>query len=164
MANYTVKQLHDGKLKEIPNIGGIYYIKIPRDYVFKILPKSEGRQYTSKGKSSEYTGKKLLQLQKKVETVYGKPGCYKSNILYIGQTSHKVGLRERLREYIGFRYEEDTKPHDGGRAIWQLEGNEDFIVEIEPCGATDQPEAIEHKLILHFKAMFGEYPFANWKS
>ncbi len=164
MTNYTVKQLHEGKLKEIPNIGGIYYIKMPKDYVFKVLSKSEGRQYTSKGKPSEYVGKKLQRLHKKIETIYGSPVSCKSDILYIGQTSHSVGLRERIQEYLGFRYNENTNPHDGGRAIWQLDGNENFFVQIEPCDSTENPELIEHNLILDFKEKYGDYPLANWRS
>ena len=158
---FTVKELHDGAISKVPTEGGIYTVKMPKGYNFKLLKESEGRQKTSKGKPSNYP---LSKLQNKIETVYGNTGKYRSDILYIGQTSHNVGLQERVREYIGFRYDDNTDPHDGGRALWQLEGNEDFIFEFESLSKDVDPEDEEHNRLIDFKNTYDNYPFANWKS
>lgn len=158
---YTVKQLHDGAINNIPTTGGVYFIKMPTDYVFEVLLESEGRPVTSKGQPSSYPVKELKQ---KIEDVYGPKPPYSNNILYIGKTNHNVGLRKRLIEYLGFRYSEKTKPHNGGRSIWQLKRNEDFIVEVLPCSKDEDPGDKEHDLLLKYKEQFGNYPFANRRS
>ncbi len=157
---YTVKQLHDGAISKITTSGGIYIVRMPYKYRFQILERSEGRQKTSKGKESQYP---LSKLERKIAVVYGNADKYNSDILYIGQSKHGVGIQKRLIQYIGFRYDENTSPHDGGRAIWQLKENEDFIVEIKPCKENETPRVIEKQLLFDFKKKYGNYPFANWK-
>ncbi len=164
MKKYTVRELHDGAIKNITTDGGIYFLKMPSNFEIKVKEKNDGRQCTSKGKPSEYP---VERLEKKVKLVYGcDPRQYSTDIIYIGQTNHSVGLQQRLIEYLGFRYDDETikKPHDGGRAAWQIENNENLIVEVEPADKQLTKEEIEEKerhYIKEFKEKYHNYPLAN---
>ena len=157
---YTVAQLHEGRIDWIPEEGGIYRLRMYNDFEIDILDKNVGRQTTSKGKPSEYS---VDELKEKATKVYGVKRPYRTDVIYIGQTNCKGGLRERIREYLGFRYDEKTSPHDGGRAAWQIEDSDRLVVEYEVIDDGRNPEEVEKELFREFKEKYGDYPLANWR-
>ncbi len=158
IGRYTVAQLHDGRLDLLPEEGGVYRLRMYDDFVIEVLDKNVGRQTTSKGKPSEYVPEKL---RKKVAKVYGTEKPYRTDVIYIGQTNCKGGLRERIREYLGFRYDEKTRAHDGGRAAWQIKNSENLIVEYVVIDDGRNPEDVEKEMLREFKEKYGDYPLAN---
>lgn len=154
---YTFEELHNGALNEIPNTSGVYFVLIPENYKIVIREETDGFQLTSKGNPSTYPKDKLA---KKAEH-YGNGVPYNSNILYIGKARD---LRRRIEQYVGYRYNEPNLfPHDGGRAIWQLENNEKLIIRYLECREDENCREIEHNLLCVYKKKHGAYPFANWK-
>lgn len=142
---FSVEELLNGKLANIPKEPGLYTLIMPRNFEIRFLDKNIGKQFTSKGKRSEYAVDKL---QNKVNTVYGSGISYRTNVIYIGQTSEKEGLQGRLRKYLGFRENMDWGNHDGGRAAWQIENSEDLIFVIEVIKDAN-PETIEKNASFH---------------
>ncbi len=152
--DYTFKELHAGALENIPKTSGVYFVLAPKDFILSVKAETDGFKLTSKGEPSEFAVEKLA----KKLLHYGKPP-YSNNIIYIGKAKD---LHRRIEQYVGYRYNvPNLFPHDGGRAIWQLENNENLIVrykEYEDC------REIEHELLCKYKEKYGAYPYANWKS
>lgn len=154
---YTFEELYNGAIKQIPNTSGVYFVIIPVNYEIRIKEKTDGFELTSKGKSSSYP---IEKLQKKAEH-YGEKYPYTSNILYIGKARD---LQRRIEQYVGYRYNgPNLFPHDGGRAIWQLENNEKLLLRYMECKEDEDCEVIEKQLICTYKERHGAYPFANMR-
>ena len=154
----TFEELHNGALEQVPSASGVYFVLIPENFKLVVKPDTDGFKLTSKGVSSQFDVRKLEN--KLVH--YGKYGEYNSNILYIGKAKD---LHRRIEQYVGYRYNvPNLFPHDGGRAIWQLENNELLLVKWQECIIGQDCRGLEHNLLCKYKKKYGEYPFANWKS
>ena len=137
---YTFEELHNGALDEIPSTSGVYFVIMPEH--FKLILKSETDGFKIKH--------------------YGGEEKYNNHILYIGKAKD---LHRRIEQYVGYRYNvPNLFPHDGGRAIWQLENNEKLLVRYLECKEGEDCRDMEHKLLCRYKEQYGAYPFANWKS
>ena len=155
---FTFEELHNGALDKIPSSSGVYFVVMPKGFELKIKSETDGFKLTSKGKSSKYDVKCL----EKKAFHYGTYGNYSNGILYIGKAKD---LRRRIEQYVGYRYDTlNLFPHDGGRAIWQLENNEKLIVKYQECKLDQDCRELEHALLVKYKEMYGAYPFANWKA
>lgn len=93
-------------------------------------------------------------LQKKYES------CRNRKLLYIGKAGGKRGLKQRLRQYVLYGYNE-SKIHKGGRAVWQIEDAQELLVEY---ACVDNPEEAEKLLLGEYKYQNnGVLPLANWR-
>jgi hypothetical protein len=79
------------------------------------------------------------------------------NIIYIGRTHSKGGLKKRLRQ---FRYHicGNRSPHRGGQAILLLD-----CTKTIHWAAVEDDAGAEHKLIEAFRQRTKRYPFGNRK-
>jgi hypothetical protein len=155
---YTFEELHRGALNEIPEKSGVYFVIMPECFKLVIKEKSDGFQLTCKGKQAAFP---IYKLNKKINH-YGREEKYSNNILYIGKAED---LHSRIEQYVGCRYNVPKLcPHDGGRAIWQLENNEKLLVQYMECQNGEDCRTLEHRLLLAYKEKYGAYPFANWQS
>lgn len=154
---YTFEELHNGAIEQIPKVSGVYFVIIPKDFTLVLKEETDGFELTSKGKTSSYP---LDKLRPKVEH-YGTGYPYKSNILYIGKAKD---LQRRIEQYVGFRYRDpNLLPHNGGRALWQLENNEKLLVRYLECKEGEDCREMEKLLLCTYKTKHGAYPFANRK-
>lgn len=155
---YTFQELHNGAINEIPCTSGIYFVIMPDNFKLIIKAETDGFKYTSKGKLSAFPIDKL----KKKLFLYGSEERYNNKVLYIGKAKD---LHGRIEQYVGCRYNvHGLLPHDGGRAIWQLENNEQLMVRYHECKIGEDCRELEHMLLCEYKDRYGAYPFANWKS
>ncbi len=155
---YTFEELHNGALDMIPKTSGVYFVIIPEHFKIVIKEETDGYKLTSKGNPSSYP---VEQLQRKA-LHYGIEAPYNSHILYIGKAKD---LHRRIEQYVGYRYDVvNLFPHDGGRAIWQLENNEKLMIRYIECKEKMDCRELEHKLLCKYKDKYGAYPFANRKS
>ena len=103
----------------------------------------------------------------KLEIKYDKVLNNKKNnhkeVLYIGKAEGNNNLRGRINQYMSLQ-----KNHSGGRAIWQIEGIENFYI----CWIkTNNASNIETTLIQAYSDLIKKnpkdkdnyYPFANWR-
>lgn len=158
MKDYTFEELHNGALDNIPSTSGVYYVLVPDNFVLRVKEDTDGFKLTSKGEPSTFDVEKLSRKL----LHYGKSLPYRSNVVYIGKAKD---LHRRIEQYVGYRYNiPNLFPHDGGRAIWQLENNEKLIVRIQECKEDEDCRDLEHKLLCEYKNKHASYPFANWKS
>ena len=149
---YTIKDLRNGSIKEIPKTSGVYFILMPLDFPLHINSETDGSKLTSKGDPSVYPIEKLL---KKVKH-YEMEEPLKSHLLYIGSSNN---IKRRINQYIN-----PYSNHSGGRDIWQLENSEDLLVSYIECSTEKESEELEHRLLISYKNIYGTYPFANWRS
>ena len=84
--------------------------------------------------------------------------CENQEVLYIGKADGKKGLRQRLKQYMNYGWNNATN-HKGGRAIWQIEDAGLLLLAYEECEA----RAREKQLLADYKAENGSYPLANWR-
>lgn len=155
---YTVEELHNGAIENIPSESGLYFVLMPKGFDLTVKDVTDGRKTTSRGKVSSYP---VEDLRKRLLHYGDENEKRNSQILYIGQS---VNLHDRIEQYIGFRYDvPDIGPHDGGRSIWQLENSEQLLFCYYVCRPGEDSEEMERKLILLYKARHGCYPFANRK-
>jgi hypothetical protein len=75
-------------------------------------------------------------------------------VLYFGQGK---SLRDRIALYLAFGAGQNVM-HYGGRYLWHLDRTEDFIVAWWPC---ERPRVVEQALIVLFRTVYGDRPFAN---
>lgn len=155
---YTFEELHNGALDKIPSTSGVYFVIMPEHFKLILKSETDGFKLTSKGNESSFS---IDQLKKKIKH-YGGEEKYNNHILYIGKAKD---LHRRIEQYVGYRYNvPNLFPHDGGRAIWQLENNEKLLVRYLECKEGEDCRDMEHKLLCRYKEQYGAYPFANWKS
>lgn len=160
----TIENLHNEmyqKLKGKKN--GVYFVIAELELLDYIKDETDGKiEY--KGKNSSYNKLELEENLKKIKT----KAIEKNEdwvILYIGKAkrNNNKGLEERIKEYIKWGYREKSRPHSGGRAIWQVSNNKHFKfcwIEIENANY------IEKSLHEKYKEQkeYGDLPFANKKT
>lgn len=155
---YTFEELFEGAIDKIPSSSGVYFVLMPEKFNLVIKAESDGYKLTSKGTSSSFSVDKLKEKTKH----YGNLTKPNNHILYIGKAKD---LHRRIEQYVGYRYNiPNLFPHDGGRAIWQLENNEKLLIRYMECKNGEDCRDMEHKLLCAYKEKYGAYPFANWKS
>lgn len=128
----------------IPDKPGIYFILAPKDMEIQFLP-------TARNSHAPFYGVNILQEKYAL--------CKDREILYIGKASGQKGLKQRLRQYMRYGWNEAVN-HKGGRAIWQIEGAENLLLSYEICQDAD---AKEHALLAAYKRDNDSYPLANWR-
>ena len=128
--------------QDIPTEAGIYRIIVPQGMEIRFrapLPEDQENPAYDPARLSE---------------IYKKNGC---SILYIGKAGGKRGLRQRLMQYARTLFH-NGKSHRGGRAIRQIRGFENLIVECRTCEDCKSEERAELK---EFRQLHGNYPVAN---
>ena len=132
----------ESRRQDIPDKAGIYKIEVPDGmeiYFDDPAPEDRGKAAYDPARLSE---------------------IYKSNhsrILYIAKAGGKRGLRQRLMQYARTLFH-NGKSHRGGRAIRQIRGFENLIVECRTCEDCKSEERAELK---EFRQLHGNYPVAN---
>ena len=142
---WTLEMLHDTECADIPDQPGIYFVCVPQGMDIQFQP-------TAPNQHAPLYGKNILQEK------YRR--CGNKTVLYIGKASGKRGLRQRLRQYIKYGWDEAVN-HKGGRAIWQVEHAERLMLTYEVCIDAD---AREHRLLNNFRDQYGTLPLANWRT
>jgi len=82
-----------------------------------------------------------------------------AEVLYVGKTVCKKGLRGRLRALVGFAYRKRAG-HRGGRLLWHL-GDWKQLQVVWRHHPAEEVDRIESRLIDEFRAVHGDRPFAN---
>ena len=132
----------ESRCQDIPDKAGIYRIKVPAG--MKICfraPAPEDQE------NAAYDPARLSE-------IYEKNGC---SILYIGKAGGEKGLRQRLMQYARTLFH-NGKSHRGGRAIRQIQGFENLIVECKTC---EDCKSEERAALKKFRKLYGNYPVAN---
>lgn len=88
---YTVEELHNGAIENIPSASGVYFVLIPKGFDLVVKETTDGRKVTSKGRISSYPVK---DLQRRLLHYGDENEKRNSQILYIGQS---VNLHQRRR-------------------------------------------------------------------
>ena len=135
----------------IPSVPGVYIVRAPDDFTPIFLETSRGGHFKKKDPT-------MLVGKLKSLWVVG------TTILYIGQAGggkSAATLRERIRALSRFGAGEPVG-HRGGRALWQVDGAEKFIVSWRVLSGED-PRVIERAMIRDFSKSFGKRPFANFQ-
>lgn len=150
---YNFRQLKEGKISEIPNASGIYWVIMPETFVMNYMKETDGPKFGKKGRKMAY---EINELYKWGEHYREKgTGDY---ILYIGKAKN---LQNRIRQYYEFGYnDEKHHAHEGGRAIWQLENNKELLIKFQEC---NDEERTETELLDKYILKYGVLPFANRK-
>lgn len=128
----------------IPEEQGVYWVLVPEGMPIQF----QEEQYNPA--AALYAREELIEKYK---------SCVEKEILYIGKAAGKKGLRQRLKQYLNFGWNNGTN-HKGGRAIWQVEGAGLLLLAYEVC---KNAEAREHQLLAAYKARNKNYPLANWR-
>lgn len=142
---WDLQTLYDTMCAEIPDQSGIYVVFAPREMEI---------HFRSTIDNTHALFYKVDILRKKFET------CKNKTILYIGKASGKRGLRQRLRQYMMYGWNQASN-HKGGRAIWQIENVEKLLLTYEICEEADERE---HQLLKAFQSENGTLPLANWRT
>lgn len=145
----TVAHLRDTRLKEVPDLPGVYMVLAEPYLVPKFLPVSVGGHF--KGRDPTVP---IAELE-----ANWVAGAIVLNIGKAGGSGTSATLRKRLRQYLSFG---SGKPaaHRGGRYIWQLESSDQLVL----CWLTtlkDEPRDVEARLIASFRQTYGKRPLAN---
>lgn len=128
----------------IPEVSGVYQVLCPEGMTIRFTEHPYNRS------AKLYPAEKLAQKYRE---------CKNQEVLYIGKANGKKGLRQRLKQYMNFGWNQATN-HKGGRAIWQIENAELLLLTFEVC---EDAEAREKQLLADYKAKNGSYPLANWR-
>lgn len=140
----TLDDLHRSNCSNLPDSIGIYYVIAPQDMQIRFTdhtPNKAASVYPVEILSSKYST------------------CCDKEILYIGKANGRHGLRQRIRQYMKYGWNEAVN-HKGGRAIWQIENFGSLLLTYEPC---PDCERREHLLLKEYKNRNGTYPLANWR-
>lgn len=140
----TLETLYRYDCISIPNVSGIYRILVPQGMNIQFLNSADNHS------AAFYPVEELAQKYM---------NCQDKGILYIGKANGKHGLRQRIRQYIKYGWNEATN-HKGGRAIWQIENFGLLLLEYEPC---IDCETQEHFLLNRYRQENKTYPLANWR-
>ena len=133
--------------KGVPNVPGVYVVT--RESTDDPVIGTEGIHQSEK-QAAPYGAEELTQ-----RWIKG------ASVVYIGRAS--TSLRKRLGQYRRAGMAGGTN-HNGGRSIWQLADAEDLLVAWHPVdqdGSGLEAAEIETQLITHFRAEYGNRPFAN---
>lgn len=141
----TVKDLYQ-RLKELPDTCGIYIIEAPKGMKIEFLSSTTAPE--------TYKGKNLLYDSKTLQEKFNNGD---KEILYIGKTTCRQGLRNRLGSYIKYGYGHEVA-HRGGRALWQIKNSRDLTVYYYEC---EDANGLEQKLLKEYKNKYNVLPVAN---
>lgn len=142
---WTLKELYHTLCEEIPEKPGIYFVLVPQGMGIRFRP-------TAVNRHAPFYGEDVLRDK------YRK--CGNKTVLYIGKASGEKGLRQRLRQYMKYGWNEAVN-HKGGRAIWQIEHAENLLLTYEVC---EEADAREHSLLKEFRDKYDTLPLANWRT
>lgn len=141
----SLKDLYDTSCAEIPDQTGVYFVLVPQGMDIRF-------RSTAVNCHAPFYGENILRDK------YRK--CGNKTVLYIGKASGKKGLRQRLRQYMKYGWNEAVN-HKGGRAIWQIEHAENLVLSYEVCAEADERE---HSLLKEFRKKYNTLPLANWRT
>lgn len=149
MEDFTKEGFKDvGKIMEwkewintVPTNIGVYAI-INKGIVLKSQP------FKEKSPVLFYNEKPLSYSTEKLKKAWETSN---HQVLYIGKTEGKLGLKKRISNLMKFGEGENT-PHRAGRSIWQIENCKEFNIYYCVC---DNPEDKKKLLIQEYN------PFAN---
>lgn len=141
----TFQQLNNNRCSCVPEEYGIYIIYVPDGMKITFLSKN------NKKFDKTFTGKRDLANK--------YSNCKDKSVLYMGKASGKKGLKQRLKQYINQGFG-NGKNHSGGRAIFQIIGWQNLIVEWYPV---PDPSTEEHKLLEKYYKNNNCLPLANWR-
>ncbi len=140
----TLETLYRSECRGIPDAPGVYWVLAPEGVPIQFEP-------TAPNPAASFYPVDLLT-QKYAD-------CRDKQILYIGKAGGKKGLRQRLKQYMKYGWNEAVN-HKGGRAIWQIPNAGLLLLTYEPCSDC---VAREHRLLRDYQAANGCYPLANWR-
>lgn len=153
------ERLDNDSLSSIPNKNGYYIIYLPEDFEIKFKSQTDAvERYVKKGEIIDLVYP-LEILNSKLEAVQRIKDKEYRNILYIGKAEGKNGLRQRIKQFVGYGYKTSNN-HRGGRAIWQIENNKSLLLDYFVC---ENAEARERDFLIEFKQKYNTYPLANWQ-
>ena len=141
---YTLKELYESACLEVPEAHGIYQVLVPDG--MKIAFRSAARNVHAPWYPVEVLEEKFSK-------------CQNQTLIYIGKASGKKGLRQRVKQYMKYGWNESVN-HKGGRAIWQIANADKLLLQFECCEDADEAE---HRLLREYKQKNGGYPLANWR-
>lgn len=58
---YTFEELRNGKIDDIPNASGVYWVLMPETFCMKYMEKTDGPLYNKAGKQMSYDINKLIK-------------------------------------------------------------------------------------------------------
>ena len=140
----TLQTLYRSECENIPETSGVYWVLRPVGMPIRFTEQIYNRSaslYSAEMLSSKYLN------------------CENQEVLYIGKADGKKGLRQRLKQYMNYGWNNATN-HKGGRAIWQVEDAGLLLLAYEEC---EDARAREKQLLADYKAENGSYPLANWR-
>ena len=140
----TLQSLYCCECENIPEKAGVYWVLRPAGMPIRFTEQIYNR--SAPLYSAELLSNKYLN-------------CQNQEVLYIGKADGKKGLRQRLKQYMNYGWNNATN-HKGGRAIWQIEGAGLLLLAYEEC---EDARAREKQLLADYKAENGCYPLANWR-
>lgn len=140
----ALSTLYSSDCQNIPDEPGVYWVLAPDGFPIRF------NETSSNHSAPFYSVDKLMKKYS---------ACKEREVLYIGKAKGKKGLRQRIRQYIKYGWNEG-KNHKGGRAIWQIENAGMLLLTYEVCSDC---EAREHQLLRAYQAANGCYPLANWR-
>ena len=135
----------ESRRQDIPDKAGIYQIEVP-----------DGMEIHFDAPAPEDKGKTTYD-PARLSEIYERNH---SRILYIGKAEGKRGLRQRLMQYWRMLFCEG-KNHQGGRAIRQIRGFENLIVECRFCDGCKDYTVKERAELKRYRKEHGNYPVAN---
>jgi hypothetical protein len=140
----SVESLQRTNCRSAPKGAGVYIVLRPTRDTPRFLAKSVGGRFKRKDPS---VSQEFLR----------KHWVDDATIIYIGMTREADGLCGRLGDLMKFGL---GKPvgHWGGRLIWHLANYRQLLVR---WYETDNPVAVEARLIREFQQVHGVRPFAN---
>lgn len=140
----TLQTLYRYGYDRIPEVSGVYWVLRPEGLTIRF---------------TEHTYNHSAKLYP-VDTLFRKyKDCKDQEVLYIGKADGKKGLRQRLKQYMNYGWDQATN-HKGGRAIWQIEDAGLLLLAFEEC---ENAAVREKQLLADYKAKSGSYPLANWR-
>ena len=144
-----ISSLISNNCKCVPKEKGVYMVLINKKHDF--LKESTGGHFKGKNPTVPVQKLKSNWVENTVVLYIGKAGGIRS----------KATLNSRLKQYVSFG---SGKPvgHWGGRLIWQLSNNNDFIICWKET-PNESPEELEKQLIADFESKYYKIPFANLK-
>ena len=140
----TLQTLYRSECENIPETSGVYWVLRPVGMPIRFTEQIYNRSaslYSAEMLSSKYLN------------------CENQEVLYIGKADGKKGLRQRLKQYMHYGWNNATN-HKGGRAIWQIEDAGLLLLAYEEC---EDARIREKQLLADYKAKNGSYPLANWR-
>lgn len=140
----TLETLHSFECRGVPDEPGVYWIFAPEGLPIQFEP------------TAPNCAAPLYPI-KELSTKYAT--CRNKQVLYIGKAGGKRGLRQRLKQYMKYGWNEAVN-HKGGRAIWQIQNAGMLLLTYELCSDC---AAREHQLLRDYHATNGSYPLANWR-